>query len=94
MASHDDIKMKIEMTGKEYVAFLDKLATDDDFRARLQQAPAETLAAYGIHVDPEEMPSRIVLPSKEGLQDSLGQLKAQGSDIAFIAFPMFLFPRE
>lgn len=94
MASHDDIKMKIHMTGKEYVAFLEKLATDDRFRAQLEGSPVETLAEHGIEVDPDDIPSKVVLPSKEGLQQHLQQMRDAGSDISYIAFPMFLFPRE
>lgn len=90
----DDIRMKIEMTGREYVDFLRKLATDDDFRARLEKDPVSTLAAHRIRVDPDDVPGEVQLPSKEALQETVEHLEKQGSDIAFIAFPMFLFPRS
>lgn len=92
--ARDDIRMKIDMTGSEYRSFLQKLANDDEFRAALEKDPVGTLAAHNIEVDPADLPDAIVLPSKEGLQEHLRHLEASGSDIAYVAFPMFLFPRE
>lgn len=75
-------------------AFLSKLATDDDFRSRVENDPKGQLAAYGITID--GLPDQVKLPSKEALQNVVRAkpmaniVQPQGDHIAFVAFFAFL----
>ncbi len=48
-----------------HVDLFQGLAHDDLLRARLVARPAETLAAYGIHLDRQWIPNSVELPAKE-----------------------------
>ncbi len=52
------------------LAFLYRITHDDQFRTRLQTRPHDALAEYGLHLDPEDLPQKVTLPSKEALRDS------------------------
>ncbi|HRQ66267.1 MAG TPA: NHLP-related RiPP peptide [Xanthomonadaceae bacterium] len=76
------------MTQEKARAFLEKLATDDDFRKQVEQDPVATLAEYGIAVKAEDLPAAGVrLPSSEEIQKNLDtmsqQLEATSGEIFF-----------
>ena len=56
------MEARIDLTEASLKALIEKLATDDEFRAELAADPAETLADYGIHLPDEEVPQNIALP--------------------------------
>lgn len=47
---------------------LDKLGSDDAFRAQVMSDPKAAFASLGVDVDPAEMPKLHALPSKEQIQ--------------------------
>lgn len=49
-------------------AFLQRFATDDQFRAELQANPSSALAEYGIQVDTEQLPENVSLPEADSVQ--------------------------
>jgi putative modified peptide len=51
-----------------------RLATDDEFRARLARNPARALAEYHIELPPGALPARVVLPPRSQIMDALGAL--------------------
>jgi putative modified peptide len=77
------------MTQSQARAFLEKLASDDDFRAQVERDPVGTLAAHGITVKPEDLPKagRVRLPSKEAIRANLdalaGELESTAGEIFF-----------
>ncbi|GEM_PF-3132005 len=74
----------------EIERLLDKLATDDDFRAQLQSDPRAAFTSLGIDVDPSEMPAMKALPSKEQVAADRDALRTRLSGKAglgiFLAF--------
>ena len=51
-----------------------RLASDDEFRARLARSPACALAEYDIELPPSALPAEVVLPSRSQLGDALRAL--------------------
>jgi putative modified peptide len=56
---------EVNMTPQQGKDFATKLATDDAFRAKLEEDPEATLAQYNIHVAPGQIKRPVQLPSKE-----------------------------
>jgi hypothetical protein len=50
---------------------LRRLATDDEFRARLTRSPNGVLAEYNIELLPTELPAEVVLPPRPQLAEAL-----------------------
>ncbi len=50
------------------LAFLHRIADDDHFRAEVEADPRGKLAEFGLHVEPQDLPSHVTLPEKEVLQ--------------------------
>ncbi len=44
---------------------LQKLATDDSFRARFENDPSGVLGEYGVAFDPQRLPGKVTLPAKD-----------------------------
>lgn len=66
---------------------LERLASDDDFRALMQKSPVAAFAEYGINVDPDIAPGKVVLPSKEEIGSDIDLLTKQVQQSAgFIIF--------
>ena len=64
------------MDETEIRAFLTRVATDPDYRARLERDPVNTLAELGVTIDPEKdvPPGGIRLPSNEEILRRLDEL--------------------
>jgi putative modified peptide len=82
-ALHDrgDTMIKGNVSKDTLGKIIDRLASDDDFRARLTASPKATLAEYGLEVDESRLPSQPKLASKEEIaatRDDLHQ-KVQGN---------------
>lgn len=56
---------------------LERLASDDDFRALMEKSPVSAFAEYGIKVDPSIAPGKVILPSKEEIGSDLDLLSKQ-----------------
>lgn len=56
---------------------LKRLATDDEFRARMEKDPIATFADYGFVIDPKIAPAAVALPSKEHIQANADLLAKQ-----------------
>ena len=53
---------------------MERLASDDAFRAQVEQDPVAAFKAHGITIDPKQVPAGgVKLPSKETLKTSLDQ---------------------
>ena len=62
-------------------AFLRRVTADDRFRAQLEADPQAALAAFGLHVDSEQLPSEVNVPSAESILDILIDVESDGSDV-------------
>lgn len=51
-----------------------RLATDDEFRARLARDPTSVLAEYHIELSPRERPKDVVLPPRSQMMEALRAL--------------------
>ncbi|HEY5613664.1 MAG TPA: NHLP-related RiPP peptide [Lysobacter sp.] len=56
---------------------LERLATDDEFRARMEADPVAAFADYGFVIDPEIAPGSVTLPSKEHIKANADLLAKQ-----------------
>lgn len=56
---------------------LQRLATDDEFRARMEKDPVATFADYGFVIDPKIAPASVTLPSKEHIKANADLLAQQ-----------------
>jgi len=56
---------------------LQRLATDDEFRARMEKDPIGTFADYGFVIDPKIAPASVSLPSKEDIKTDADLLAKQ-----------------
>lgn len=52
------------------LAFLQRIASDDQFRAAVEADPQAKLAEFGLHIDREDLPEQVSLPGKKALRDS------------------------
>ena len=66
-----DRRGSVNMTPRESYEFAVKLATDDEFRQRLESNPLETLAEHHIYLPPHEMKSAVRLPAKEDVLNAI-----------------------
>ncbi len=63
---------KVDLSDSKYATFLEKLASDDDFRASVKKDPGGALAAHGIDLDPSvAFKTKVKLPSKKDLRENL-----------------------
>jgi hypothetical protein len=61
----------------EIKRFLQRLADEPEFRARLEEDPRATLAEYNIEISPEALPEVITLPDPQSTRDLLGRIEEQ-----------------
>lgn len=75
-------------TVNELSAILDKLASDDKFRAHLLNDPVAALASLGITLSPQDVPEELSLPSKAEIvserTELLNQVESTGTMIPFL----------
>lgn len=69
------IEIRINISPEQSLDFLQKLAYDDDFRARLEEDAGRLLRVYGIEVPPEGLPDRVEAPPKEEVEKTLRQVE-------------------
>lgn len=56
---------------------LDRLAKDDDFRARMEADPVGAFAEYGFEINQEITPDKVKLPTKDEISESSDLLSKQ-----------------
>src|ERR687896_720005 len=93
-ATDNQLRIRVDVAGGRAVEFVSRLAEDDDFRARLQEQPAEVLWDYGFEVSSDFLSRGVQLPSKEDVQElleraTLGQGSLQAGPQ--MMFPIFMF---
>ncbi|SDF65759.1 MULTISPECIES: NHLP-related RiPP peptide [unclassified Duganella] len=75
-------------TVNELSAILDKLASDDKFRAHLLNDPVAALAGLGITLSAQDVPEELSLPSKAEIvserTELLNQVESTGTMIPFL----------
>jgi putative modified peptide len=75
-------------TVNELSSILDKLASDDKFRAQLLNDPVSALAGVGITLSPEDVPEELSLPSKAEIaadrSELLKQLETTATMVPFL----------
>jgi putative modified peptide len=74
-----DKRITINATPQEVRNFLDKLASDDEFRARFAKEPAEVLAEHHLYFPIADLPADAVLPSKDTLGQALAEFTRSGT---------------
>lgn len=77
MSEQQEIHVKVRTTPKQGREFLEKLASDDDFRARVEREPKAALAEYGVDVPDHALPQAVTLPPREHVQGMLAHLNEQ-----------------
>lgn len=73
------LRIHMDISLAQAQEFMERLASDDDFRAELQDYPTEVLADYGLEVPAELIPTPVTLPPKEEIQEALSAATS-GSD--------------
>ena len=66
------MKPSIELA-EQYRSFLEKLVSDEEFRAEFERDPTTILRREGIPFDPETLPKRAKLPPVRVLREQLSQ---------------------
>lgn len=66
---------RLGTTADEAFDFLEKLATDEDFRANLERNPREVLAEYRIELSEGAIPDTVQLPSMAEAARFLGEAR-------------------
>lgn len=68
-------EIKADISRDKAIELINKLAEDEDFRARFEESPRTLLFEYRIDVSPETLPERITLPEPDAIREllSLGQ---------------------
>ena len=66
--------------GSEHYAFLQRAAHDSQFRAALEENPRAALAEFGLHLDPEQIPSQVTLPNAANILDVLIDVEDPDTD--------------
>jgi hypothetical protein len=72
------------LQGEEFVR---RLASDDEFRARLSLSPTSVLAEYDIELSPTDVPAEIVLPPRRQLAEALSTMSCGHLAPARASFP-------
>jgi hypothetical protein len=86
-----DSRITVSMTPRELMTFVFRLASDDDFRARLERDPHGVLAENHVHIPTPAVPLHINLPPKGELQEALAEMM-RGSDVKVAAIPFNVDP--
>ncbi len=77
----------INPTSQQVDEILEKLSTDDAFRAQFSADPAGTLQSMGITIDPAMVSASPTLASKDSIADVRASIKASGDgEDGFIIF--------
>lgn len=84
-------RINFNMTPREVLEFLMRLASDDDFRARLEKQPHKALADNHIHVPVKDVPLHVHLPPKDQLQEALMDIMT-GQELRLRALPFNVDP--
>lgn len=66
--------IKVGITPDQAFEFLERLATDDDFRTRFAEDTANLLREFSIEVPPELLPEEVAPPPKGMLLEALAEL--------------------
>jgi hypothetical protein len=70
----DKAQIGIDITQEQAVEFLQRLATDDDFRARFENQTQDLLREYGIDVPDDLMPTEVHAPPRGLLLEALQEI--------------------
>ena len=70
-----DTRVSVIMTPRESLDFLQKLAEDDNFRARFRRNPHKVFAEHHIYFPPEHVPDPVRLPPKAALKKILKRFR-------------------
>ena len=62
---------QISHSAEGHLAFLRRVTADDQFRAQLEADPQAAMAAFGLQLDSDQIPSTILIPSSESILDIL-----------------------
>jgi hypothetical protein len=66
--SKDAIEIRLELSDEQALEFLERLASDDEFRGRYEREPRAVLEEYGITISGVTFPEVASAPSKDALR--------------------------
>src|SRR5436190_10401216 len=91
MSSAPRLGLGFDITSEQATALLDRLATDEDFRAEVESDPAAALGEYGILIEGIEGP--VAVPSPEEIENfrRLGEPLQSGAEAALPFMPCLVF---
>ncbi|MCS3811331.1 NHLP-related RiPP peptide [Xanthomonas sp. 4461] len=61
-------------------SLLQRLATDDEFRASMEKDPIAAFAEYGFKIEKSEAPIHVDIPSKEDINAGLDEMAKRIED--------------
>jgi putative modified peptide len=73
-------------TPQQVDQILEKLATDDAFRAQFEADPVGTLATMGVTLDATQISATPKLPSKDAVAKIRADLASGNGDDSFVVF--------
>jgi hypothetical protein len=69
------MEIRISISPEQSLEFLERLASDDEFRARLEKDASALLREYGIEVPPEAVPAAVEAPAKDDVERALRDIE-------------------
>lgn len=69
--------------------FVNKLATDDDFRKKVETDPKGAFAEHGMEPHPDDLTAGKTLPSKEEISQNLEAIKNRAQGGGALGIPVF-----
>ncbi len=75
-----------------HMAFLRRVTEDDRFRAALEADPQAALAEFGLSVEAGQVPSKVSIPTAEGILDVLADDESSDPDSVRDQFWMGFIP--
>ena len=85
-------EIRISTTPEEALDLLERLASDDAFRTRLERSPRKVLEEFHFYIPQDEMPERVELPPEEelrGLVEEMREAVASKEPGQFWRFKLF-----
>jgi len=87
-----NVRISMNLTPREVFNLVTRMASDDEFRARLEKNPHEVLAEHHIYVPSKDIPLHASLPPKEELQQALMDIMS-GHQGTITALPFNVDPQ-
>jgi hypothetical protein len=89
--SQSEDRISITATPEQASEFIQRLATDDEFRQRYETDTRALFAEYGIEIPASLVPERTMAPPPEVISEIVRQIREVSGFESFFFFPCIFF---